>query len=52
MVALGDMVTIILDITSGTTATGRIVELGKRYVIIECADGSREIGDRRNVKAE
>lgn len=50
MLHIGDVVTLVLDITLGTTATGRIVMLGAHVVVIECADGSREASNRMNAK--
>lgn len=48
--AIGDTVTIVLDIVAETTATGRIVLLTSHVVVIECADGSREASNRMNAK--
>ena len=47
---LGTLVTIVIDITAETTATGRIVWLGKHVVIIEDANGERHCSNRLNAK--
>jgi len=50
---IGDIVTIPLDMTQAQieTATGKIIVLGKRYVVIECENGDTHCSNRLNAKA-
>lgn len=48
---IGDIVTLTDDITLEQAVTGRIVRMGKRWVVIEDAAGVEWIGNRLNAKA-
>lgn len=48
--AIGDIVTLTVDITAEIVVTGRIVAMGRRWVIVEDANGEQHIGNRLNAK--
>lgn len=48
--SIGDVVTLTDDITAERVIIGRIVRMGKRWVVIEDAAGQEHVGNRLNAK--
>lgn len=48
---IGDTVTLTVDITLEQAVTGRIVRMGKRWVVVEDARGQEWVGNKLNAKA-